>query len=417
MTGQCRHRDCRFRHFAPSLFSSLLSPLIALGLTLIMPNTQAGTSGAEVLVAGNTAFALDLYARLKTGDGNFFISPYSISTCLAMVNSGARGATATQISQVLHFDTDTDKIGASFGTLQKQLKEAQAKDGIQLSIANGLWAEKEHPFLPAFLQNATRFYDANVKQVDFRTQADQATGEINSWVSERTQNKIPRLFEPGMLNAQTRMALVNAIHFKSKWANTFNKERTADAPFKLADGSSATVPMMNQTARFRYAAVDELQLLEMPYGGGKLSMVILLPAETGGLDKLDVSPAKLSGWLAAARSQKVDVFVPRFRLESQYQLNETLDQMGMHDAFTAAADFSGMDGQRDLFLSVVVHKAFVDVNEEGTEAAAATGAGISLTSVQAPTPTFRADHPFLFLIRETSSGSILFLGKFAAPGK
>jgi serpin B len=382
-----------------------------------LPNAHAGTGGTEALVAGNTAFAFDLYARLKTAEGNVFISPCSISTCLAMVYGGARQATEKQISQVLHFDKGAEQIGASFGALQKQLNDAQQKGGIQLSIANGLWAEKEHPFLPAFLENAKRFYDANVTQVDFRTQAEEATSAINSWVSERTQKKIPRLFEPGMLNAQTRMALVNAIYFKGKWADTFSKDRTADAPFRMAGGSSATVPLMNQTSRFRYAAVDDLQLLELPYAGAKLSMVILLPAETDGLDKLDVSPAKLSGWLAAVRLQKVNVFVPRFRLETRYQLNQTLDEMGMHDAFTAAADFSGMDGRRDLYLSVVVHKAFVEVNEEGTEAAAATGAGISLTSVQAPTPTFRADHPFLFLIRETASGGILFLGKLTAPGK
>jgi serine protease inhibitor len=416
MSGWWRRRDYGTRRWGPSVPLVVLSSWVVVGLTLVLPNAQAGTSGAETLVAGNTAFAFDLYARLKTAEGNVFFSPYSISTCLAMVYGGARQATEKQISQVLHFDKGADQIGASFGELQKQLKDAQQKGGVQLDIANGLWAEKEHAFLPAFLENAKRFYEANVTQVDFRTHADAATSAINSWVSERTQKKIPRLFEPGMLNAQTRMALVNAIYFKGKWANTFSKDRTADAPFRMAGGSSVTVPMMSQTSRFRYSAQDDLQLLEMPYGGG-LSMVILLPAEIEGLDKLDVSPAKLSSWLAAAHLQKVNVFMPRFRLETQYQLNQTLDGMGMRDAFTAAADFSGMDGKRDLYLSIVVHKAFVEVNEEGTEAAAATGAGISLTSAQLTTPTFRADHPFLFLIRETTSGSILFLGKLAAPAK
>ncbi len=391
-------------------------PWLVMGLSLTSPKVHAAESGGiEALSQANTAFAFDLYERLKTSGGNLFISPYSISTCLAMVKEGAKGSTAQQILQVLHFDKAGDQLGSLFAALQKQLNEAQQSNGLQLHIANGLWVQKEHPFLSAFLADTKRTYDATLEQVDFQTQADEAVSAINGWVSQKTQGRIPRLFEPGMLNAQTRMALVNAIYFKGKWASPFAKQKTADAPFRMAGGRSVNLPMMNQTSRFKYAAADDLQLLELPYAGNKLTMAILLPKETEGVDKLELSAVKLSAWLAAARLQKVNVFIPRFRLETQYLLNRTLEDMGMREPFSTAADFSGMDGQRDLYLSVLAHKAFVEVNEEGTEAAAATGAGMSLTALEAPPPTFRADHPFVFLIRDTSSGTILFLGKLAEP--
>jgi serpin B len=383
------------------------------------PTGTAAANGLESPVAGNAAFALDLYARLRTADGNLFFSPYSISTCLAMTYGGARGNTAAQMARTLHFDTNQNQLAASFGELQRQLNKVREKQGIELDIANGLWAQKDHPFLPAFLDVARQSYEANLKQVDFRLRLETARMEINDWVSHKTKGKIADLIQPGALDPMTRLVLANAIYFKGRWAKEFDKHHTINAPFSLALTRKVQAPLMNLTAGSRYAEVEGLQLLELPYVGDDLSMVILLPRAIDGLTGIEgrLNEQTLNRWLAQARDQKVNVFLPKFKLLAQFSLAQTLVEMGMADAFSSRADFSGMDGARDLFVSAVVHKAFIDVNEEGTEAAAATGAVMkSMALVRPlPVPVFRADHPFLFLIRETHSGSILFLGRVVDP--
>jgi serpin B len=373
----------------------------------------------ESLAGGNTAFALNLYARLKTADGNLFFSPYSISTCLAMTYNGARGDTAAQMAQTLHFDTNQINLAASFGELQKQLNKEQKKKGIELDIANGLWGQKDHLFLPAFLDIAKQSYGANLKQVDFHTHAETARTEINDWVDHQTQGKITDLIQPGVLGPATRLVLVNAIYFKGCWARKFDKPLTTPAPFTVTPNQKPEVPLMNLTADFKYAEVDGLQLLELPYAGDDLSLVLMLPREPDGLKGMEdlLNQQTLDRWLAQARQQKVAVFLPKFKLAAQFSLAKPLAEMGMPDAFSPNANFSGMDGERDLFISAVVHKAFVDVNEEGTEAAAATGVVMRMNAVMMPRPTpiFRADHPFIFLIRDNHSGSILFLGRLVDP--
>ena len=368
---------------------------------------------------GNTVFALGLYARLKTADGNLFFSPYSISTCLAMTYAGARGDTAAQMAQTLHFNTNQNQLAASFGELQKQLNNEQEKKGIELDIANGLWAQKDHPFLPAFLEIARQSYEANLRQVDFRTRSETARLEINDWVGHKTKGKITDLIQPGVLNPATRLVLVNAIYFKGQWAREFEKQNTAKASFSVTPTQKLQVPLMNLTADFKYAEVEGLQLLELPYAGDDLTMVVLLPRELDGLKGMEdlLNEQSLGRWLAQAREQKVAVLLPKFKLAAQFSLAKQLAEIGMTDAFSPRANFSGMDGERDLFISAVVHKAFVDVNEEGTEAAAATGVVMRSMAVfrPLPIPTFRADHPFVFLIRDTHSGSILFLGRMADP--
>lgn len=395
--------------------------LLCAALFAVRPVGVFAADGTTALVAGNTAFALDLYGRLKSGEGNLFFSPYSISTCLAMTYAGARGETEAQMARTLHFNADQSKFHAEFGELQNELNTIQEKKDVELNIANGLWAQAGHPFLPAFLDTATKMYDAKLKQVNFRTDAEPARKEINDWVSDRTKGKITDLIAPGVLDASTRLVLVNAIYFKGKWLHQFKKTSTADAPFSVSRDRKIQTKMMNQSANFGYADLGTLQLVELTYRGGGVSMVVLLPREIDGLKALEnsLNPKQLDDWTAHARVEKVSVFLPKFKLTRQFELGKTLAGMGMADAFSPRADFSGMDGMKDLFISEVIHKAFVEVNEEGTEAAAATAAvmvGMAMQRPQ-PAPVFRADHPFLFLIRDTHSGSILFMGRVTSPAE
>jgi serpin B len=369
------------------------------------------------LVQSNNAFALDLYAQLKTEEGNLFFSPYGISTCLAMTYAGARGDTAAAMSRTLHFPGDDGQLNASFAALQSQLTEQPPAMAFQLEIANGLWTEKSHPLLPAFLGIARKDYAAAVKQVDFRAHAEPIRKEINSWVEDRTKGKITSLLPPGSINSATRLALINAIYFKGKWTHPFPPANTVKLPFFPADHTTnASVPLMQELASYGYAETADLQLLQLPYQGGNLALLVLLPKPTDGLEKLEASlrPSSLDDWLPQIRQRKVNVFLPKFKLTRSFNLTRTLGQMGMAQPFTSGADFSGMDGARDFFISAVFHKAHVAVDEEGTEAAAATGTIMRAMAVEMPV-VFRADHPFLFLIRDTQSGVILFLGRVSNP--
>jgi serine protease inhibitor len=378
----------------------------------------AETNAAPALVDGNTAFALDLYSQLRGGGGNLFFSPYSISTCLGMTYAGARGQTADQMAKALHFGGDPDKLAADFQGLQSALNEAQKHKGIELDVANALWAQRGFPFLPAFLDLAHQQYDANIRQADFRAAAEPARQEINEWVLKQTKDKIADLIPPGMVDG-AKLVLVNAIYFKGAWTTPFKTNATFGMPFHTGTGVDVTARMMNQTAEFDYGEPDGLQVLELPYGKGELSMVVLLPREPNGLPAMEarLDPQKLEEWLGSARPRKVNVFLPKYKLEEQFELGKTLGTLGMVDAFTERANFSGMDGRRDLLISAVIHKAFVDVNEQGTEAAAATAVAVRAMAMMRPEPipVFRADRPFIFLIRDKRSGSILFLGRVTDP--
>lgn len=392
---------------------------------------HAQSNSLESLVSGENQFALDLYAQLKSADGNLFFSPYSISTCLGMTYIGARGATAKEMARTFHFDAGPEEIATPMGEMEKQLNDAGK--GIVLNTANGLWAQEKHPFLPSFSQAVQNNLSASIKQVDFRTQYEPVRHEINDWVSEKTKNKINDLIGPGMLNPETLLVLVNAIYFKGGWQHPFEKTNTVDAPFTLESGEKVQAKMMHLQESFQYSETQDLQLLEMRYSSGEtnrsspaahrapLSMIVLLPKKTNGLKQLEKELSKdaLREWLTAAHRQRVKVFFPKFKMTSEFRLARTLSAMGMRDAFSSQADFSGMDGGRDLFISEVVHKAYVDVNEEGTEAAAATGTimlGMAAPKPQ-PIPVFRADHPFIFLIRENTSNGILFFGRVNDPTK
>jgi len=395
-----------------------------IGLTIMLSSLFASSQSAQSaearsLVEGNTTFALDLYGQLKASPGNLFFSPYSISTALAMTYAGAHGDTEKQMSQVLHFETLQGQAHFSFSELQRQLKEAGAQQGIQLDIANALWAQKGHPFLFAFLNVAKDEYQANINQADFISGAEAARGEINQWVSRQTKDKIQDILPPASVDASTRLVLANAIYFKGKWEHPFSKEATRPGDFHVTADQKSMAPMMHKTAHFAYAEHEDVQILEIPYTKGALRFVAILPRKIDGLSAVEkkLTPAYLAICLGKLRSEKVEVAMPRFEMRAYFQLKQTLGEMGMPVAFAAGeADFSGMDGTQDLFLSAVIHKAFVDVNEEGTEAAAATGVVVE-AALARPTamPRFVADHPFLFLIRDAESGAILFIGRLVKP--
>ncbi len=380
-------------------------------------------SDVEDLAVDNTRFALKLYKELNDGSGNLFFSPYSISTAMAMTWGGARGETASQMAGALEFTLKPDKEGgplgrerlhAAFGELQRSLRAAGGKGGVEMSIANALWPQNKYRFLKSYLKQIKEEYGSTGRPLDYRS-PEEARGVINRWVEGETRQKIKDLLPEGSIDPLTRMVLTNAIYFKGNWATQFKVTNTHKLPFQLASGKSQKTPMMFQKGNFGFFQDEEIQALEMPYKGEKVSMVVLLPRKVDGLAALEksLSVAKLSGWLGKLRRIKVDTLFPKFKMTSRFELSSHLQNLGMKKAFSDA-DFSGMDGSRKLYLSGVFHKAFVEVNEEGTEAAAATGAVLGRRSIRRG-PSFRADHPFLFLIRDKATGSILFLGRYAQP--
>ena len=397
--------------------------LIVLVSLLVCSNVLAAgaveDAGPKSTAKGNTAFALDLYARLRANDGNLFFSPMSIRTALGMTYAGARGGTAREMAKVLHLPEEQLRAHAELGELVHLLNEMGKTKGCKLSLANSLWGQKGYTFLDEFLARLEREYNAGFALVDFKRNREAARRVINDWVAGKTEGKIQNLIQRGILDRLTRLVLTNAIYFKGDWKAPFKEGRTKDADFFVTADKKSQVPTMRQTRRFGCAQTEELQVLELPYAGEAVSMVVLLPKKRDGLVALEKSltPANLSGWLGALRMRRVAVYLPRFKTEAKFELNRTLASMGMPLAFGMAADFSGMDGTKALYISNVIHKAYVDVNEKGTEAAAATAVIVKRKGMPAPPMVFRADHPFLFLIRDGKTGSILFLGRVVDPTK
>ena len=370
---------------------------------------------------GCNRFAFDLYGRLKGGEGNLFLSPYSISTALTMTYGGARGETADQMANVLRLPSSGEAVHAAYAALQNDLNAAgPGAPGFELVAANRLWGQKGYTFLPDFLSLLKANYGAGLEQLDFTADTEVARKAINVWIEKQTRDKIQDLIKPGVLPAQTGLVLTNAIYFKGKWAEKFRKEATREWDFFVTPETKVIAPFMYQEAEFGYFEGDGLQALELPYQGDRLAMVVLLPGAKDGLAALEasLSAEKVAGWLGNLHRREVRVALPRFKTTAEFSLADTLVAMGMTDAFNPkAADFSGMTGTKDLTIVAVVHKAFVEVNEEGTEAAAATAVVAKSEGIAEPPPVFRADHPFLFLIRDTKTGAILFLGRILDPTK
>jgi len=373
-------------------------------------------AGIDAVVQANNQFAWDVYDVLKQEPGNVFLSPYSISTALAMVYEGARGQTADEMANVFYFPTDEVTRRAAFSALYNELNEEDAAHVLQ--VANALWAQKEYVFLETYINTLQNHYAARATNLDFIHATEDARKTINTWVAGHTNNKIKDLFPRGSLNDLTRLVLTNAVYFKGEWLAKFDKGKTRDEAFYVHSNNAVQVPTMRLTddVRFKYAEIEGVQVLEMPYKGEALSMVLFLPAQDGMADLEDaLSVEKIKEWQNQMYQQRVDVFLPKFTFQTKYTLNGTLQKMGMPTAFSSSADFSGMDGTQDLLIQTVVHQAFVEVNEEGTEATAATGVSVGVTSVGPSVPEFRADRPFLFVIQDVARGHILFMGRVADP--
>ncbi len=367
-------------------------------------------------VNGNTAFAIDLYRQITQPGENLFFSPYSISIALAITFAGARGETERQMAEVMHFPSELQPIYDQFSELEAQLQKSQQAGQVVLRSANAIYPQKGYEILPSFLQIVKANYGVAIELMDYVSNAEGSRSEINQWVETQTENKIKNLIPTGMLNELTRLILVNAIYFKGDWKNAFNTENTRVSRFWVSPDRSQDVQMMRQTDRFEYSETAEMQLLRLPYND-RFSMVVLLPREGVLIEQIEtrLSVENLRSWCDRMNWEKVAVKLPRFKLQCDCLLTDLLQQLGMTDAFDDEANFSGMTDPTDLSISQVLHKAFVEVNEEGTEAAAATVVIMKGRGISAPPTTFVADRPFLFLIQEKMTGSILFMGKLANP--
>jgi serpin B len=385
----------------------------------VSPNEQA------LLVEGNSAFAFALYRALKGEEGNLFYSPYSISLALAMTYAGARGETAQQMADTLRFLLEQERLHPAFNWLDAELASrgegAQGKDGegFRLNIVNAIWGQKDYEFLPAFLDVLAENYGAGLRILDFITETEKSRLAINKWVSDQTEERIKDLILPGAIDTLTRLVLTNAIYFNAAWAYPFNKDMTANGPFYLLDGGQVTVTLIKQPESFGYTEGEGYQAVELLYDGGELSMVILLPA-SGNFEAFEegLQAQQVSDIISGLQPTRITLTMPKFEFKSQFGLKDTLAGMGMPIAFSPdEADFSGMTGNPELFISDVIHKTFVAVDEAGTEAAAATAVIVGTTSIPVEPPIeVTIDRPFIFLIRDIETGAILFVGRVMNPG-
>ena len=375
------------------------------------------------LVEGNSGFAFDLYQALKGGEGNLFYSPYSISLALAMTYAGARDETEEQMSSTLRFILSQDRLHPAFNKLDLELASrgegAQGKDGdgFRLNIVNAIWGQQDYRFLTSFLDVLAENYGAGLRLLDFINAPEESRITINDWVSEQTEGRIEDLIPQGVIDDLTRLVLTNAIYFNAAWLYPFDEELTADGTFHLLDGSETIVPMMSQTESFGYLDGDGYQAIELPYDGGELAMVIMLP-DAGQFEAFEDSlDAEMVGAIINnVENKQVTLSLPKFEFESEFSLADTLAAMGMPIAFSPAADFSGMTGTKELFIGDVLHKAFVSVDEAGTEAAAATAVVMKLTAAPEEPIEVTIDRPFVFLIYDIETEAVLFLGRMANPG-
>ncbi len=376
--------------------------------------------GVEAVVRGNNTFALKLFYRLTRAKGkagrNIFFSPFSISDALAMTYAGARGETARQMAEVLRFTLPQKAFHAAFSALIRKIRAGVKGGSCTLRIANALWGQKGYGFLPGFVRLVDRDYGGGFFTVDFAGRTEETRVRINRWVEKQTENKIRNLIQKGDITALTRLVLTNAIYFKGSWASPFEKKATEPRPFHPVPGKGVSVPMMYQRGSFPYAEEGAFKVLELPYAGGELSMLILLPdapSTLGGLERT-LTAKKIRDLRKSLRKREVAVYLPRFKLKMKVYLSRILAGMGMPDAFSNRADFTGISGNRELEISKVIHQAYVDVNERGTEAAAATAVAIRLKAVMRAW-IFKADHPFIFIILHRGTGSILFMGEVRNP--
>jgi len=379
-------------------------------------NTGSTEQGIKDVVDANNQFAFDLYSELdKNEDGNMFYSPYSISAALAMTYEGAEGQTADEMKSVFHFPEDNilrPNFAAIYNDINKENEDYELKTG------NALWVQQDFPFLQEYISGVENYYGGKAAMVDFVKETEKSRQTINSFIEEQTKNKIKDLIPVGSLDEMTRLVLTNAIYFKGIWEWEFDKADTHDGIFRITSDDTVEIPIMHMNpkeAKFNYAETEDLQILELPYKGDKISMLILLP--TKDLNEIDsiLTAEKLNEYKSKMKETKLDsISLPKFEFDTKYFMKDTLISLGMLTAFSGDADFSGMTGKKDLYISSVIHQAYVGVDEKGTEAAAATAVIMKELSAM-PMNIFRADHPFIFLIQEKDTGNILFLGRVVDP--
>ena len=390
-------------------------------------NPDVAASEVEQLVAGNTAFGFDLYQVVRSSDGNVVFSPYSISLAFAMAYSGARGETANQMADVLHYSLPGDQFHPAFNALDLDLAHrpdqtagVKENERFQLSIANALWGQEGWPFIPEYLDLLAVNYGAGMRLVDFENASESARRQINDWISDQTNRRIKDIIPPGMIDTSTRLVLANAIYFKATWEYEFDANDTADKPFHLRNGDPVSVPMMEigHQENLSYTAGDGWQAVALPYKGGLTEMVVIVP-DAGNFEAFEsaLTSDRYAEILEAMESQEVILSMPKYTFETQYGLKDVLAGMGMQAAFNPdVADFSGIDGLRDLVISDTIHKAFIAVDEKGTEAAAATVVVFMTTGALMPEGVILTiDRPFFYVIRDIPSGTILFMGRVVDP--
>jgi serpin B len=399
-----------------------MKKIILIATLLILPLACFAQEQNSV-VAANNQFAFDLYSRYKSKDGNIFFSPYSISSALAMTYEGARGKTAEEMQAVLYFPKDDAIRRESFLKINNQINKQDKR--YKLHTANALWAQKEYPFLSDYFNLIQQYYGGKVTNLDFFNNTENSRVTINNWIEEQTNNKIQNLIPAGILHPLTRLVLTNAIYFKGFWLKQFDKNDTKQEDFRISPDHKIKVQMMHLTgkeANFNYAETDKLQILELPYEGKDLSMLILLPkGDDLKATEESLNSENLAEWKKLFRIEEIDLYLPKFKFETKYFMAQDLANMGMATAFSEeTADFTRMydriKAKRNLFISAVIHQAFIDVNEKGTEAAAAT-AIIFKDSISMPPKLFNADHPFIFVIQDKETGNILFIGRISDPTK
>ncbi len=401
-------------------------------------DSGATIEGVKDVVKANNQFSIDLYSEInKESNENIFFSPWSISTAVAMAYEGARGDTANEMQSVFHFPKNNNIRRASFAKMLNTINKAGGK--YKLHTANAIWLQKDYPFLEDYKDTISRYYLGDVKNVDLVNNPKESSSEINSWVSDNTNNKIKDIVSPDMFDDLTRAVLTNAIYFKGKWEDQFDRDDTKPEDFTLESGAKIKVPMMSLTdtdLEFNYAESDGVQILEMQYQGDKISMLVLLPRvginpmderrfemqgikpELSNMSHLEsiLTEEKFQEWRSKLKPQSVYISMPKYKFETSYSLNDYLKNMGMNIPFSSGADFSGMDGTQMLFIDKVLHKAYIDVYEEGTEAAASTAMMMTM-GIDMPDYVFNADHPFIFIIQERETGNILFMGRVNDPTK
>ena len=375
------------------------------------------------LVAGNDAFAFDVYKYLRAGDGNIFFSPYSLSEVLAMTYGGARGNTEKEMAAALEFQLPQDKLHLAFDALDLALASrgqgAKGKDQqpFRLHVVNAIWGQTGFDFLPSYLELLAENYGSGLRILDFQKNPESSRVAINNWVAQQTEQKIKDLIPEGSITDMTRLVLTNAIYFNAAWLNQFDKNSTKPGDFTLKNGSKVSVPMMHEQESFNYSSGDGYQVVELPYDGNELSMVILLP-DQGKFDSFEASLTgqSVTGIIQGMKSRTVQLSMPKFTTEQSFGLKSALTSLGMKDAFAPGlADFSGMDGKKDLYIQDVVHKAFIAVDEAGTEAAAASGVIVGTTAVPSDIVKLDINRPFIYLIHDIQTGTILFLGRVMNP--